>query len=357
MAFDMDLSTFTDGSTPKEEEKPAIEYTAQVSSPFVNGEAVLTITDSALTISSLFDTDEVAFAGMNALELADYVVTVRADAGDYVFSKLGNWCQPFYDALYDAYNKAVLSALFASGEPVLTAKGVYGSAENGAALQNAVPIHVYENSVIALPPDLSARRVPLCFVSGMEKTDYSLTLRLDTGESYTYSKLGYDTVIFADAIEKQIRTMREKALAEIRELDPAVTTAQASQLAKRMQSGIAAEFGAIAAISPSFAATLNSKFAETGAAEYYKELKELCNPAQIYIGFEKNKTPDDGKGDSTGIMGGLSGITGGLPGIMGSLSGITEGLPDITGGLSDIIGGNIKSGETDAAPQEQFRFG
>jgi len=61
---------------------------------------------------------------------------------------------------------------------------------------------VYPNSVVTLPADLGARRVPLCFVSGIDKGDYELTLKLNTGETYTYTKLGYDTAPLTNAIEK-----------------------------------------------------------------------------------------------------------------------------------------------------------
>jgi ribosomal protein L40E len=214
----------------------------------------------------------------------------------------------------------VLRALFVDGKPLVTAKGEYRYTENGVTANGSAPVYVYENSVVSLPPDLGARRVPLCFVSGMDKGDYALTLRLDTGESYTYSKLGYDTAPIEAAVEKQIRALREKSLAAVKELDPTLTAAQASGIAKLMPEGAAAQFGRLTAIAPSFTAALEREIAETcqpgsgRAAEYYKAFKELCDPAQIYVGFIKNETTEES-------------AAGGLPGALG-------------GGLGGMLGGN-----------------
>jgi hypothetical protein len=191
---------------------------------------------------------------------------------------------------------------------------------------------VYENCVVALPHDLSARRVPLCFTGGIDKGDYALTLKLLTGESYTFAKLGYDTAQFADAVEKQIRALREKSLAAIKELDTSLTAAQASQLAKIMPEGAAAPMGQLAEIAPSFAAALESKLAETRAADSYKAFKELCDPARIWVGFKKNDTADSAGGlpDMGGGIGSmLGGLTGGNP--MEALGGIVGGTATADG--------------------------
>ena len=294
----MVLPPITGGSVPKQ--RPAVEYAAQAASSIVSGEAKLTIGEKALTIATLFVTLDVAFAQMNELKLADYVITVKADSGDYAFSRMGNWAQPFYDALCGAYNEAVLRSMFIAGDPIITARGNYRFNENDGSpatavaqppMQNmwssSVPIHVYDNNVTALPPDLTARRVPLCFVCGMDKGSFELVLKLDTGESYAYAKLGFDTAPFSEAIEKQIRKLREKTLAAVREIDMSLTSAQASQLAGLMPQGVAAPIGRLAAIAPSFVAALESKIAATRAADSYTIFKELCSSAQIWAGFKK----------------------------------------------------------------------
>ena len=303
----MDLSSLMGVNKHEEEQKASFEYTAQTASPIVSGEVKLTIEENSVTITSLFDTIEIAFAEINALSFADYVVTVKTDSGDFPFCRMGSWAQPFYDALRDAYNKAVLRSLFIKGSPILTARGDFRYSEKGINGGGAASIHVYENNVTALTPNLSARRLPLCFVTGMEKGDYELTLKLDPGESYTFAKLGYDTAHFSDAVEKQIQALRNKSLAAIKELDPTLTAAQASQVARLMPEGAAATFGQLAQIAPSFVASLEEKLANTRATEYYAVFKTLRDPAQIYVGFRKNDT-----GAESGALPNMGGIHDGL---------------------------------------------
>src|SRR5690606_33668123 len=106
---------------------------------------------------------------------------------------------------------------FVTGTPFVTARGAYGYTENGISAEGTALFEVYEGCVLLLPPNDKARRVPLCFAAALEQGDYRLTLRLDTGESYTFSKLGYDTGPFADAIVKQLRLLRENALKAVRD--------------------------------------------------------------------------------------------------------------------------------------------
>ena len=287
------------GGPPAERDKGAsIEYAAQLSSPLFSGDVRLTIGKHALTITALFDAVEILYAEMNELILKDYAITVDSDSGEFVFSMMGRWCQPFYDALSEAYNKAVLRSLFVKGAPILPVKGDCIYSEGEARWAGEVSVHVYEHFVVSLPGDLGARRVPLCFVTGMEKGSFILTLTLDTGETCSYSKLGYDTDIFAEAVERQIRDIREKTIGHVKELDPALPAIKAGQVAKLMPLGAAASFGQISGIAPSFAAALESKIMKSRAAEPFGVFKELCDPGLIYIGFRKNENPRDEHVDS-----------------------------------------------------------
>ena len=284
-----------EASVPIQAQDPAIEYAAQAVSPLVKGDVRLTVGDNTLSVTSLYNAGEVFFTGINELILEDYAVVVKTDDGDHVFSRMGNWLQPFYDTLFEAYNKAVLRSMFIKGDPVLTAKGRYSFVEKSLNGGGRAALRVYGNSVAALPPDLSARRVPLCFVRGIAEGDFELTLELGTGERYTFAKLGYDTAPFADAVAKQIRALRDKSLAAVRELDPSITPVQASKIAGIIPQGAAASFGQLAGIAPSFTAALESKLITTRAAEYYAVFKELCDPAKIYIGFRKDQAGTDGE--------------------------------------------------------------
>jgi hypothetical protein len=313
----MGVESFFGGGIPDNTAEKAFEYTAKATSPLVNGEVKMIIGENALTVTALFDIVEIPFAEMNKIALSEYIVTVETENETYAFSHIGNFCEPFYNALCESYNKAVLRSLFVGGNPILTATGDYRYTENGTSVGGSAPVCVYENCVIILPPDLSARRIPLCFVTAMDKGDYTLTLTLDTGDSYTFSKLGYDTVPFAESIEKQIRILREKSLSAVKEIVPALTAAQASQIAKIMPEGAATPIKKLMEIAPSFVTALEEKLANTRTAEYYELFKELCDPTQIYIGFRKCEITNSG--DIGNLTGGLAG--GGIGNVLGGLAG------------------------------------
>jgi len=280
---------------PPQEQKPAIEYNAQAVSPIVNGEAKLNIAENSFFVKGVFDIAEIPYAKVNALEFADYTTVAKTDEGDFVLSRMGNWAQPFYDSLCDAYNKAVLRSFFVTGNPVFTASGDYRLAVDGAVTNNKAPIRLFADCIAALPPNCSARRIPLCFVNGIEKGDFSLTLKLNLGEEYTFSKLGYDTARFAEMIEKNIRTLYEKANAVVKEIDPTLSVMQASQAAKLVPQGAAAQMGQFAAVAPSLAAAIEDKITKTRAVYTYAAFKEVCDPAKIWVGFKKNDIRSDGK--------------------------------------------------------------
>ena len=290
----------------------SFEYAAQAVTPLVSGEVKLVIGEKALVIASLFDVIELPFAEVNSISLNDYVVYIEADSGQYVFSRMGNWCQPFYSTLYAAYNKAVLRSLFVSGDALLTANGDYFFTENPISdtnqsgmypqLRGRSSVQVYDNCVVSLPPDLCARRIPLCFVNGLENGDFELTLKMDSGELYTFAKLGYDTDPFKTMIEKQIRALRENSLTIVKEFDTSLSPIQASQIAGLMIEGAAAQLGRLTAISPSFVSALESKILETRAAESYRAFKEICDPSLIYIGFKKNDVPAETEVDDEALQ-------------------------------------------------------
>jgi len=273
-----------------DEKKAKVEYTAQAKSQIVNGEVKMRIGDRSFTAATTFDTAEVFFVDINAIEFADYVITVRTDDGDYVFSRMGQWAQPFYDELCAAYNKLVMRAFFVSGKPVITANGDYRFAEH-TAVSGKASVAVYENCVVVTPPNINARRIPLCFATGMDKGAHELTLKLSSGEAYTLSKLGYDTSILSETIENNIRALREKTLAALKEFDLTLSTVQASKLANMIPEGVAAPIGQLASVAPSFVAAVEKKMAKTRAAESYDVFKEMCDPAKIWVGFKKNDAP------------------------------------------------------------------
>lgn len=275
------------------------DYTAQSSSPIVNGDVKIKINDHSFVATSPFDVADVPYARIDSIELSDHVITVRSDDGDFVFKKMGQYTQEFFENLCEAYNKAVLRAFFITGKPIHKAVGDYRFADYGKVVSGAkAPVQVYENCVVGLPPNNNARRIPLCFATGIDKGSFEFTMNVGNvsggNDSYTFARLGNDTEPFARTIEKNLRDVRDKTLAAIKEFDTSLSAAQYSQLVKLIPEGMAAPMGQLASIAPSFAAAIESKISKTRGGESYKVFRELCGSEKIWVGFRKGNFREEG---------------------------------------------------------------
>jgi len=262
-----------------------IEYAAQVASPNLSSTARLSIGVDALHVDSPFAAIDVPFYTINAITTADFVVRVITDDGSYEFSALGNWCQPFHDALAEAFGQAVLRGMFVKSAPVFIANGDYSVSEPGVSLAGSAPIRVFADAVVTLPPNLAARRVPLCFATAFEPAAYQATLRVGPDEAYSYSRLGNDSAGFTAAVEGQLRALRAATLAQVSAIDPSLAPAPAAQIALLMPNGTAAPMAGLARIAPSFVRAVEAKLAASVAAVPYQAFKPAS--PNIWVGMRQ----------------------------------------------------------------------
>jgi len=280
--------------------KPPVDYTAQASSPIVNGEVKLKIEKNSFIAAELLDIAEVPYVSITSIEFKDYVVTVRTDDGNYVFSRMGQWAQPFYDNLCDAYRKALLRGHFIAGYESTVALGEYRFTEDGRTVSGGkVPIHVYWDCVMVLPSNpANVRRIPLCFVTGMEKGEHELTLKVSNSsggtDSYTFLKLGNYMAQLANWLEIQIRKTRDSTLEVLKEFDTTLSISQYSQLAKLLPKGVAAPMGQVRKIAPSFADAIESRISRTRGGDSYAAFKEMVGADNIWVGFRKENARETG---------------------------------------------------------------
>ncbi|MCL2818779.1 MAG: hypothetical protein FWD41_03545 [Actinomycetia bacterium] len=297
-----------------------LEYQAKLASTALSGDATTKLTKEGIVVSTLLDTAEIPFADINELSFEDHQVVIVTDTDRLVFSQLGSWGQPFFDELHGAYNKAVLDSLFTHGKPLITSEGGYAYREAGVSANGQAPIHVYENCVCVLPTNLAARRVPLHFLTGLDKGDFALTHRVDDDE-YTFSKLGYETDPFERTVIARTKALREETQAMVQEIDPTISTGQAAQIAKLMPGGAAASRKALLEVAPSFVEVAEAAIGKSRSGEYYEQLKTLSDPADMHLGFIWT-------GDASDKEEG-----GAVPG----LEGLPIDLPNITQMLTDVV--------------------
>lgn len=243
----------------------------------------LQLGEDGIAVVSPLETAEILYADILSFEISNYKMHIKTQGGSVLFSGLGMKLEPFYGELYAAYNKKTLKSLFISGDTLLETRGEFRFSEDGAVYAGRAVIQVYENCVAVLPPDQNARRIPLCFVEDIKKSGYELTLVLDTGECYSFIRLGYDTEPFERCLTSSIRALREKTAESAKKIDPSLSAAQAAAIAKLIPEGASAPIGALAKIAPSFSAAVLSIVKKSRAGFGYEVFSSLCD--EIWIGF------------------------------------------------------------------------
>ena len=270
-----------------------MEYAGRVASAAISGEAAFRIEDDGVAIVALFDVCHLSYADITAFAVKEHALSILTEQDTFLITRLGNACDAFLAELYAAYNKKVRKALFVRGKPLLETRGEYRYDEGGVITQGNALIEVYENCVLILPPDDGARRIPLCFLHEMDQGDFTLTLTLDTGESYSLLRLGYDSTPFAECIRQRLRALRENALDAAKALDGSLASSPLSAIAKLMPEGVAVPLHRLHAIAPSFVTALEAKIADSRVAEEYRVFQEVCDPKRICAGMKSGLAGED----------------------------------------------------------------
>ena len=258
-----------------------------VTSAIVNGEADISVFKDTVILTSLIGSVRVAWADVVKIDFSDYVARIWTKTSEYVISKLGLNGEPFYNHMLAAYGDKVRACLFVKESPVVKAKGDVSVNELTPLFLRGVPVEVYEDCIISLPNDLTARRMPLSFVNGFADKDFTISLSTLDGKRADYSKLGYEHDPVLKAIQDGMRTLKAELTSQVEELDPLATDEQVAQLSRFMPGGLAAPMGLIRGMAPSFASALEAKIAESRAAETYKIFQEISDPDAVCVGFKR----------------------------------------------------------------------
>lgn len=263
-----------------------MDYVGQLASAVISGEVKLITREDGLTLSALFEAYHIPYADITAIESPNYDIRITTEKNTFLISRLGNIREAFYGELYAAYNRKVRKALFVGGTALFRTHGEFRYKEADISVQGTALIEIYENCVLILPPDDNGRRIPLCFVSRMDRGNFELTLELDTGESYSFIRLGYDTEPFAEGITKCLYTLRENSIKAAKELDGALTPSQLQAIGRMMPEGVSVALGRLNELAPSFVKAVEAKIGESRIVEEYQVFKEICDPLRISVGMK-----------------------------------------------------------------------
>lgn len=282
--FDNQMSV---GGGPPSEAKgqgtPYPVFEASVECPLFAEEAKLTLDKDGLLIAARFDQFPIPYGEIAAFSLADFRVELQMAEATVTISRTAQPIRWLYDKLYASYNDAVLKALLVEGKHNFDSSGEYMAEENGEIRQGPAILRLYEDCLCLLPPDRHARRIPLCFITAMEKNGYSLTLTLSTGERYSIRKLGRELDNLERLLTDGLRILRERTLAWHKELAPGLGNMQAAVAARLMPLGTAAPLEKLSIV-PTLTAALEARIGDSRMARTYPWFRELCSGRGLYVG-------------------------------------------------------------------------
>ena len=294
MSTGADHITATADPASEQQSAPTPEFEGFVECPLFSEEAKITVDTEGLLIAALFDQLPIHYGEIKAFALAGSRVELQTAVGTVAFSRMGQSAEWLYQKLYIAYNKAVEKALLVEGSFGFTAEGDYIAEENNMTRQGHGVIRLYEDCLLLLPPDENARRIPLCFLTGMETSDFSIILTLSTGERYTLRGLGRELDNLERLMTGNLRALRERTMAFHKELAPNLGSMQAAIAAKLMPLGRLADLKKLSSAAPPLADALEEAVKESRMAQTYPWLYDLCGGAGLAVGvLPPQKEPED----------------------------------------------------------------
>lgn len=171
----------------------------------LNAELEISLEREGLRLGSRF----VDFADLRALIPMNHRVLLDTLAGERIeISMLGFSYDGFWEELTGLFSARNREALFLEGEPIMSVEGEYcAQTERGRGR-----IELYPDSVCILPPSSAAMRIPLFFTKELRQEGYVLRLIAEDGAEFTVGRMGYDTMPFAERMQKAAdKTRRERA--------------------------------------------------------------------------------------------------------------------------------------------------
>lgn len=159
------------------------------------------------------------YADLLDFRLLSYHLFLTTTQGELELSELGHDTESFFENLWNAYMQRSKEALFAEGTPLYTGEGDYTFTEQGVAQHGIAKIELLDDALILCPHDHFARRIPLCFADEPVEENFGITLTLDTGDTYRFSRIGRDTSAVFEKMSKARKTVAAQWRRAHQELD------------------------------------------------------------------------------------------------------------------------------------------
>ncbi len=264
------------------------------------GEARATFDDQYLTLAVMFG-DPMLFTYTDIVGISDYDYKIDL----FLTSKeklnlwgLGYQYEDFLFQLYKLRNELMLKYLLID-ESLLKGgfEGKYRQLDpNGQTNQTGnCEIRLYDTALVVLPQKSDPIRLPYCYITNVNKQDYTLRITNESQEKIEFTQLGQNFDPLAKALSDALNKMNLRTQENIKELIPEATPLTINKLASLMKDGRAAKRKEIELQSQEFWRRLEKKIDEAGITKEYGFLNSLAAKDQVCVGVKR------------GLMGDLTG--------------------------------------------------
>jgi hypothetical protein len=264
------------------------------------GEARATFDDRYLTLTVMFG-DPMLFAYADIVGISDYDYKVDlflTSKEKLNLSGLGYQYEDFLFQLYKLRNELMLKYLLID-ESLL--KGGFEAQykqldPNGQTYQTGnCEIRLYDTAIVVLPQKNEPIRLPYCYVTNVNKQDYSLKITNESLEKIEFTQLGQNFDPLAKALSDALNKMILRTQENIKELIPEANPLVINKIASLMKDGRAAKRKEIELQSTDFWRRLTKKIDEAGITKEYGFLNSLAARDRVCVGIKR------------GLMGDLTG--------------------------------------------------
>lgn len=159
------------------------------------------------------------YADLQDFRLLNYHLFLKTSAEELKLSELGHDTESFFENLWKAYMERSKEALFVEGAPLYEGEGDYTFTEQGVSQHGIAKIELLDDALLLCPHDHFARRIPLCFTHEPVEENFGITLTLDTGDTYRFSRIGRDTRAVFEKMCKARKTVSKAWQQAHRELE------------------------------------------------------------------------------------------------------------------------------------------
>ncbi|HLN89143.1 MAG TPA: hypothetical protein VK253_03670 [Candidatus Binatia bacterium] len=264
------------------------------------GEAKATFDDRYLTLIVMFG-EPMLFAYTDIVGISDYdyKVDLFLNSKEKLnLSGLGYQYEDFLFQLYKLRNDLLLKFLLIDESLLKDGfEAKYSQLDpNGQTSQTGnCEIRLYDTAIVVLPQKSEPIRLPYCYMTNVNKQDYTLKITNEFLEKIEFTQLGQNFDPLAKALSDALNKMILRTQENIKELIPEATPLAINKIASLMKDGLTAKRKEIELQSQDFWGRLEKKIDEAGITKEYEFLNSSAPKDRVCVGIKR------------GLMGDLTG--------------------------------------------------